>query len=187
MYNPCICSVMLHVGETQTLLMVDFNHWQQNDRAMIHWTRGMSNEDKVKSDSLLEKLGLDKLESLLWSHRLHCPCWAQWGAYQTGLWSDSWGQQKKTSAQDDFGGCYSEGREKIGPITIADAWERDMSRGKQILYLAELTLVCARLILVLPPPPQKKTCLWWWRCNLEYLGNKSTTDITCINIIWHGQ
>lgn len=47
MYNTCICSVMLHVGETQTLLMVDFNHWQQNDRAMIHWTRGMSTEDKV--------------------------------------------------------------------------------------------------------------------------------------------
>lgn len=36
------------------------------DRAMIHWTRGMSTEDEVKSDSLLEKLGLDKLESLLW-------------------------------------------------------------------------------------------------------------------------
>lgn len=29
MYNTCIHSAMLHVGETQTLLMVDFNHWQQ--------------------------------------------------------------------------------------------------------------------------------------------------------------
>ena len=71
-YNACVRSAMLHASETWELLVGDRNRLRRNDRAMIRWMCGVStkDKDKVSSDSLLERLGLDDIEKLFLTRRL---------------------------------------------------------------------------------------------------------------------
>lgn len=48
----------------------DMSPADSNDRVMICWICGVSAGDKVRSDSLLENLGFDDLQSMLHSNRL---------------------------------------------------------------------------------------------------------------------
>ena len=69
-YNTCVRSAMLHASETWTLTASSLHRLQRNDRAMLRWMCGVSTDDMISQQSLLEKLQLDDLELLLRTRRL---------------------------------------------------------------------------------------------------------------------
>ena len=71
-YNTCIRSAMLHASETWALPTPELNRLRRNDKAMIRWMCGVSTKDDIRSDSLLQLMGLDEIDTLLRRRRLRC-------------------------------------------------------------------------------------------------------------------
>ena len=71
-YATYVRSVMLHGSETWALTKVDLQRLQRNDRAMIRQVCGVKPKEtsQVRSQDLLDKLGLLDLESVLREKRL---------------------------------------------------------------------------------------------------------------------
>ena len=69
-YSTYIRSVLLYASECWTLKADDLHKLQRNDRAMIRWICNVRLEERVSSLSLLKKLGIVDLETLITSHRL---------------------------------------------------------------------------------------------------------------------
>ena len=69
-YSSCVRSVMLHAAETWAMKVDTLNHLQRNDRAMIRWICNVRAKDKVSSDSLLTKLGIQDLDVVLRTSRM---------------------------------------------------------------------------------------------------------------------
>ena len=61
-YSSCVRSVMLHAAETWAKKVDTLNRPRRNDRAMIRWICNVRAKDKVSSDSLLTKLGIQDLD-----------------------------------------------------------------------------------------------------------------------------
>ena len=64
-----ICTVLLYASECWA---PNVNHLklQRNDRAMIRWTCNVCLKDHISSDSLLRKLGINNIQTLLRYNRL---------------------------------------------------------------------------------------------------------------------
>ena len=69
-YSTCIRSVMLHGAETWAATSITLNRLRRNDRAMIRWICRVKPQDDVRSDSLLEKLGIKDIETVLRTKRM---------------------------------------------------------------------------------------------------------------------
>ena len=71
-YSACVRSAMLHASETWPLSKPILQRLQRNDRAMIRQMCGIKAEDTadVRSVSLLEKLGLDDIDTIIRERRL---------------------------------------------------------------------------------------------------------------------
>ena len=69
-YSACVCSAMLHGGETWVPNVVDLQRLRRNDRSMIRMICRTKISDNVTSDQLLQKLGLCDIACVLQSRRL---------------------------------------------------------------------------------------------------------------------
>ena len=69
-YSSCVRSVMLHAAETWAMKVDTLNRLRRNDRAMISWICNVRAKDKVSSDSLLTKLGIQDLDVVLRTSRI---------------------------------------------------------------------------------------------------------------------
>ena len=69
-YSSCVRSVMLHAAETWAMKVDTLNRLQRNDRAMIRWICNVRAKDKVSSDSLLTKFGIQDLDVVLGTSRM---------------------------------------------------------------------------------------------------------------------
>ena len=69
-YSSCVRSVMLHAAETWAMKVDTLNRLRRNDRAMIHWICNVKAKDKVSSDSILTKLGIQDLDVVLCTSRM---------------------------------------------------------------------------------------------------------------------
>ena len=65
-YSTCVRSVMLHAAATWAMTAATLNRLRRNDRAMIRWICNVKAKDKVSSDSLLSKLGIQDLDMVRW-------------------------------------------------------------------------------------------------------------------------
>ena len=61
---------MLHAAETWAMTAATLNRLWRNDRAMIRWICNVKAKDKVSSDSLLSKLGIQDLNMVLFTSRM---------------------------------------------------------------------------------------------------------------------
>ena len=61
---------MLHAAETWAMKVDTLNRLRRNDRAMIRWICNVRAKDKVRSDSLLTKLGIQDLDVVLRTSRM---------------------------------------------------------------------------------------------------------------------
>ena len=61
---------MLHAAETWAMTAATLNRVWRNDRAMICWICNVKAKDKVSSDSLLSKLGIQDLDMVLRTSRM---------------------------------------------------------------------------------------------------------------------
>ena len=68
-YEACVCSAMLHGSETWGPNSPELQRLHRNDRAMIRWICGIKDSDKIPSASLLQKLGIKDITSLLCCRR----------------------------------------------------------------------------------------------------------------------
>ena len=69
-YSSCVRSVMLHAAETWSMKADTLKRLWRNDRAMIRWICNVNAKDKVSSDSLLTKLGIQDLDVVLRTSRM---------------------------------------------------------------------------------------------------------------------
>lgn len=69
-YSTCVRSSMLHASETWAVTAETLNRLRRNDRAMIRWTCNVKIKDEVSSDSLLAKLGIEDIDSVLRTGRV---------------------------------------------------------------------------------------------------------------------
>ena len=69
-YSTYICTVLLYASECWSPNVNDLLKLQRNDRAMIRWTCNVRLKDYISSDSLLRKLGLNNIQTLLRYNRL---------------------------------------------------------------------------------------------------------------------
>ena len=61
---------MLYGSETWATTVDTMNRLRRNDRAMLRWMSNVKVNDKMSSDSILSKLGLQDIEILLRTNRL---------------------------------------------------------------------------------------------------------------------
>ena len=80
-YSSCVRSAMLHGSETWGPNASELQRLRRNDRSMVRWICGVSVQDDIPSDQLLEKLGLADITTVLCCGRLrwaghveHAPC-----------------------------------------------------------------------------------------------------------------
>ena len=71
MYSTYIRTVLLYASECWAPNVNDLLKLQRNDRAMIRWTCNVRLKDHISSDSLLRKLGINNIQTLLRYNRLH--------------------------------------------------------------------------------------------------------------------
>ena len=69
-YEACVRSAMLHGSETWGPKQPDRRRLRRNDRAMIRWFCGIKDRDETSSASLLQKLGIKHITSVLRCWRL---------------------------------------------------------------------------------------------------------------------
>ena len=69
-YEACVHSAMLHGSETWGPKKTELQRLRRNDRAMIRWICIVKNWDETPSVSLLQKLGIQDITSVLHSRRL---------------------------------------------------------------------------------------------------------------------
>ena len=69
-YTARISAVLLYASECWAPNVNDLLKLQRNDRAMIQWTCNMRLKDHISSDSLLRKLGINNIQTLLRYNRL---------------------------------------------------------------------------------------------------------------------
>ena len=69
-YSMYIHTVLLYASECWAPNVNDLLKLQRNDRAMIWWTCNVRLKDHISSDSLLRKLGINNIQSLLRYNRL---------------------------------------------------------------------------------------------------------------------
>ena len=69
-YSACVRAAMLHGSETWGPRSEDLQRLRRNDRAMIRWICGVKLQDEVSSESLLAKLEIADITSVLRSRRL---------------------------------------------------------------------------------------------------------------------
>ena len=69
-YSKYVCTVLLYASECWAPNVNDLLKLQRNDQAMIRWTCNMPLEDHISSDSLLRKLGINNIQTLLRYNRL---------------------------------------------------------------------------------------------------------------------
>ena len=64
-YSTYIRTVLLYASECWAPNVNDLLKLQRNDRAMIRWTCNVRLKDHISSDSLLRKLGINNIQTLL--------------------------------------------------------------------------------------------------------------------------
>ena len=64
-YSMYIRTVLLYASECWAPNVNDLLKLQRNDRAMIQWTCNVRLKDHISSDSLLRKLGINNIQTLL--------------------------------------------------------------------------------------------------------------------------
>ena len=69
-YSTYICTVLLYASECWAPNVNDLLKLQRNDRSMIRWTCNVRSKDNISSDSLLRKLGINNIQTLLRYNRL---------------------------------------------------------------------------------------------------------------------
>ena len=69
-YEACVCSAMLHGNETWGPKDYELQWLRCNDRAIIHWIGGINDRDETPSASLLQKLVIEDIRSVLHCRRL---------------------------------------------------------------------------------------------------------------------
>ena len=69
-YRSYVRSVLLYASECWAPTKLDYLKLQRNDRAMIRWICNVRLDDRVSSDSLLRKLGINSLGTFLRYNRL---------------------------------------------------------------------------------------------------------------------
>ena len=69
-YSTYIRTVLLYASECWAPNVNDLLKLQRNDRAMIRWTCNVRLKDHISSDSLLRKLGINNIQTLLRYNRL---------------------------------------------------------------------------------------------------------------------
>ena len=69
-YSTYIRTVLLYASECWASNVNDLLKLQRNDRAMIRWTCNVRLKDHISSDSLLRKLGINNIQTLLRYNRL---------------------------------------------------------------------------------------------------------------------
>ena len=69
-YSACVRSVMLYGSETWATTVDTISRLRRNDRAMLRWMCNVKVNDKINSDSILSKLGLQDIETILRTNRL---------------------------------------------------------------------------------------------------------------------
>jgi len=69
-YSTCVRSAMLHGSETWAASSSTINRLRRNDKAMIRWMCGVKPNDDTSSESLLEKLSITDIDSVLCNGRL---------------------------------------------------------------------------------------------------------------------
>ena len=69
-YSSCVRSAMLHGSETWGPNASELQRLRRNDRSMVRWICGVSANDDIPSDQLLEKLGLADITTVLRCGRL---------------------------------------------------------------------------------------------------------------------
>ncbi|XP_035665616.1 uncharacterized protein LOC118408864, partial [Branchiostoma floridae] len=69
-FDCCVRAAMLHGSETWAPTTSDLQRLRRNDRAMIRWICGVKPRDETPSSSLLDKLGILDIISVLQSRRL---------------------------------------------------------------------------------------------------------------------
>ena len=69
-YNSCVRSAMLHASECWAPRSEDKQRLLRNERAMLRWICGVRLKDRVSGSSLLERLKIDSLETVLRVNRL---------------------------------------------------------------------------------------------------------------------
>ena len=69
-YNACVRSVMLYASETWPATTEDLTRLNRNDMMMIRWICGTKLTDKIPSNELRGRLGLNNIEEMLQWGRL---------------------------------------------------------------------------------------------------------------------
>ena len=69
-YSTYICTVLFYASECWAPNVNDLLKLQRNDRAMIRWTCNVRLKAHISSDSLLRKLGINNIQTLLRYNRL---------------------------------------------------------------------------------------------------------------------
>ena len=69
-YSTYIRTVLLYASQCWAPNVNDLLKLQRNDRAMIRWTCNVRSKDHISSDSLLGKLGINNIQTLLRYNRL---------------------------------------------------------------------------------------------------------------------
>ena len=69
-YEACIRSAMLHGSKMWEQKETELQWLRRNYRAMIRWTCGIKDRDQTPSASLLQKLGIEDITSVLHCRRL---------------------------------------------------------------------------------------------------------------------
>ena len=69
-YSKYIRTVLLYASECWAPNVNNLLKLQRNDRAMIRWTCNVRLKDRISSDSLLRKLGINNIQTLLRYNRL---------------------------------------------------------------------------------------------------------------------
>lgn len=69
-YSACIRGAMLHASETWAMTADSMNRLRRNDHAMIRWICNVKIKDEVRSDSLLTRLGIKDVDSVIRAGRM---------------------------------------------------------------------------------------------------------------------
>ena len=69
-YNACVRSALLYGSETWPMKAEDETRIQRNDRKMVRWICGVKMSDRLSSDELMKRIGLEGIKSLLRRRRL---------------------------------------------------------------------------------------------------------------------
>ncbi|KAI8496011.1 hypothetical protein Bbelb_264270 [Branchiostoma belcheri] len=69
-FSSCVRSAMLHGSETWAPTAPELQRLRRNDRSMVRWICGVKPQDMTPSATLLAKLGLEDIKSVVQSRRL---------------------------------------------------------------------------------------------------------------------